>query len=146
MGNRYLHICSGLIVAAILGLCNAGNAQSITSDSVIWHVNSIFEINTGSTTQVKETIVTYGDEQLVWLNKNGEVKMHFDITEVVGEWENINQPGTIVFRIKKGVDTGNLMIERDTIKTRLRLVYVESGQPNVYEFSVDGFELLKSQY
>ncbi|GAB1445217.1 hypothetical protein MASR2M41_08860 [Flammeovirgaceae bacterium] len=146
MKRRCLYIGSGLILSAILGLCNLGQAQSITSDSIIWHVNSIFEMSTESTTQLKETIVTYGHDQLVSLNENGEVKKHFDITEVVGIWEDVNQPGSIVIRIAEGDLTGNLMIQKGPIKTRLKLVYVEGGQPNVFEFIVDDFELLNSQY
>lgn len=140
MNSKCLHRSGWWVVVALLGLCNLGQAQSITSDSIIWHVNSIFEINTGSITQVDETIVTYGDEQFVWLNRNGEIKKHFEITEIVGVWEDVNQPGSIVIRIAEGNVTGNLMIQRDAIKISIRLVYVEEGVPGVFDFMISHLE------
>lgn len=146
MNRKFLHICGRLVVIVLLGVCNLAQAQSITSDSIIWHVNSIFEINTGSIVQRDEKIVTYGNDQLAWFNKDGELKKHFNITEMMGVWDDVSQPGSIIIRIAEGNITGNLIIQKNTVRTRIRLVYVDDGQPNVFEFFIHEITELNSQY
>lgn len=128
-------------ILLITGLCviaMSSYAQNIRTSSISWHITQAFDINTGTTTDVTDTIISINTSQLQW-QTNGSTKT-FTVSEVIGQWTDIENNGEIVYEAGNESMRGTVTFIRTGSITRIRLMM--TGETLVaYEFTISGYQV-----
>jgi hypothetical protein len=128
-------------ILLITGLCVAAMssyAQNIRTSTISWHVTQAFDINTGTTTDVTDTIISVSASQLQWKTDNS-TKI-FTVSEVIGQWTDVDNNGEIVYEASCENLRGTVTFLRSAGVIRIRLLMADEA-PYSYEFTVSGYQV-----
>lgn len=126
----------------IISLCAIGisaRAQNIRTSTISWHITQAFDINTGTTTDVADTMISTTTSQLAWKKADGS-SILFTVSEVIGQWDDVAQNGEIVYEAGNGNLRGTVTFVRSGGSVRIRLI-MTGDVPSFYELTVSGYEL-----
>jgi hypothetical protein len=113
-------------------------AQNITTDNLQWQVSYIDDVNKGERIQSEnEKLITYGSEQIEWLNADGSIKYTYTINDIGGSWSNVSNNGSIVYQFKNGDQLGTITFERASNDITVRvLLGKDDALPEIYEIKI----------
>lgn len=113
---KTLLLITGLCVIAI-----SSRAQNIRTATISWHTTQAFDISTGTTTEVADTIISRNTSELEWRKANGTAQI-FTVSEVIGQWTDIDNNGEIVYEAGNENMRGTITFIRAGGITRIRLM------------------------
>jgi hypothetical protein len=113
-------------------------AQNITTESLVWHVSYIDDVNTGERTQSEnEKLVTFGSDRIEWRNGDGSIKHSYTINNVGGSWSSVSNNGSIVYQFTNGDQLGTVTFERIKNEIMVRvLLGKDDALPEIYEIKI----------
>ncbi len=122
---------------SIFILCLTGyflQAQSVTTQTLRWNASGFKDLVSGETVAVASQFVTYGQQQVEWVQGNGSFISTYTITSVTGSWANVNNDGSIVYNIAGNELTGQLTFARTTTGILVQLTFT-SGTTSTIQHS-----------
>lgn len=127
-----------LLITGLCAIAISACAQNIRTSATSWHITQAFDINTGTTTNVTDTIISVNTSQLQW-QTNGSTKT-FTVSEVIGQWTDIDNNGEIVYEAGNESMRGTVTFIRAGGAMRIRLMM--TGETLVaYEFTIQGYQV-----
>lgn len=131
------------LTLSLLTAAHALFSQNIVNHTVQWSVFRQLEANTGTLTDLNETIESYGSGRIEWKDRRGNIKKTFVIREVNGAWNNIQLPGTILFEVDFEGRPGTVRFSREEGKIIVQVVLLNADDnPDIYELYVSTFTIL----
>lgn len=123
-----------IVFSAVL-FSSSAKGQNIPSENLVWTISSSQnmlmrkKIDGGS-------LISYGNQHIVWQDREGMLIESLAITETIGTWGDVKQNGTITYRVKADEKNGNVMFSRNENELSIRLVIVSGNEPVIYEFEI----------
>lgn len=112
-------------------------AQDITNATVSWAVVSTQAVNTGEIAELEDRIVSHGIDTIEWTDRRGVVKKSFAINEVNGSWANVQSPGTILYEVQSGEESGTVTFQRTASGILIRILILRGEEiPDIYEMTI----------
>lgn len=112
-------------------------AQDITTATISWAVASTQAVNTGEITELADRIVSHGDDTIEWTDRRGVIKKSFAISEVNGSWTNVQVPGTILYEVQSGEESGTVTFQRTASEILIRILILRGEEiPDIYEMTI----------
>jgi hypothetical protein len=103
-----------LMVTMVVTLLFTGvvHAQSINvqSDNITWTINGMTDVDAGVTVAYQCKFTTFGNQNIDWIQDNGNYVVHFSILSTDGLWTNPDDTGSITYTISGSGLTGTFTI------------------------------------
>lgn len=82
------------------------------SDTLRWNASGFTDVNT----QVQVTkachFITYGSNQIEWVQRGGALVYTLTVTSVTGSWPDTGSDGTLTYHVVQGQFTGTVTLQR----------------------------------
>lgn len=101
--------------------CQVAIAQQIASDTIRWNTVELTDLNTNVIVANEVYFITKGNQEVQWVQNNGQAKVDFIVTNSTGQWPNLAVAGEITFQISVGNAAGSIKFSR----TPTNVVHVE---------------------
>jgi hypothetical protein len=128
----------------LLTLCvnlASGQAQTILESKTKWSSTSLFDSSTNASSQLRSYFIVDHATTITWVQKNGELSYNFTITEVSGQWNNINEPGSIEFTVSINGLTGQFILSRNEEGLRIKSTLLNNGVNEMpFDFIIDNVQ------
>lgn len=136
--NKNLNAMTKTFIIILLMLASKGLlAQDITSATISWAVISTQAVNTGEITETGDRVVSHGANTIEWTDRRGVVKKSFTISEVNGSWTNVQSPGTILYEVQSGEESGTITFQRTMSDILIRILILRGEEvPDIYEMTI----------
>lgn len=128
------------IFAIIFLLSSTGalSAQTLGVDTITW--NSSKAINDGNQLSLENKFVLYADKQIDWVQIASDETYSYQVTDVVGEWQDLSRQGQIEFKVKLGNREGSIFFHRTSKGVRVRIDMLREGVNLVpFEFIISNY-------
>jgi hypothetical protein len=136
---RFLFLTSFLLVS-VLGHGQA--TVSLASDTIRWSSDLFMDNQAADSYPVACTFITYGDQRVEWIQKNGTYISHYQVTGVSGVWSDLAANGTCTLSLSRQAVSGQLTLERDSQGLRLRLLLTSPSGSVDNTYFISTFEKL----
>jgi hypothetical protein len=123
---------------AILFILNASAvyAQVSSTDSLQWQVEQLTDTNTDQTSEFT-CVFTTSPSTVLWVQNGGEDATTFPVTSVSGNWNNVENDGTITFNVTFQNKPGEITFSRAGGQIRVSMNFVqEQRNTTPYIFTV----------
>jgi hypothetical protein len=110
-------------------------AQSINTATIQWDAERIFNATTGQWTEQSTSLVTRGTGGIEWKNSNGSIRSRFQVVELVGEWNNVNEDGFAQYEVTDGTHSGTITIRKEGTETKI-LISLGAAEPTLEELTI----------
>lgn len=98
-------------------------AQNITDKKTTWSSTSLTDLTNNSTIALNSQFILDHNQTIKWIQKNGELVNTFEITGVSGQWNDIDEQGSIDCTVTINGLTGHIEFYRNNnglqIKTNI---------------------------
>lgn len=112
-------------------------AQDITTATISWAVTQTQAVNTGDITESEDRVISHGQSTIEWTDRHGVVKKSFTISEVNGSWANVQTPGTILYEVQNGEESGTITFQRTANEILIRILILRGEEiPDIYEMTI----------
>jgi hypothetical protein len=119
-----------------MSLISAGViAQDVQSSTIEWNSISTFSVQTGTYVDEITKVVTTPD-QITWYDKDGIAQETLSITGSIGSWSNVNNNGSIFFKVTSGDDLGIVQFSKSSDKMTIRINIVTANDSPTYELTI----------
>ena len=132
MRNIYLG-CIVLLLILITSLNS--NAQNIATANISWSADRIFNATNGQWIDQATSIVTFGNSRIEWKNTNGSVRSRFQVVELIGEWNNVNEDGLAQYEVTDGTYSGTVTIRKQGAEIKV-LISLGTTEPTLEELTI----------
>jgi hypothetical protein len=116
MKNIYLG-CIALLLITITSI--EINAQNIAAANISWDADRIFNVTIGQWIEQTTSIVTYGNSRIKWKNSNGSMRSCFQVGELIGEWNNVNDDGFAQYENTDGTHNCTVTIRKQGTEAKV---------------------------
>ena len=127
------------VVLFSLGVVNA-QSISIQSDNIAWSVNSMNDMNANVTVAYQCKIITFANQNIDWVQDNGNYVNHFSISNTQGQWTNPSENGSITYTISGEGLTGQLTISNSSSGLSASLQLSGATDPINHTYSIQSYE------
>lgn len=107
-------------IAIILGY-QVSYAQRIIADTIKWNTSEFVDINTDVKVANEATFISQGKYSIKWVQQAGAYTTEFSVSDIEGEWSDLNLFGAIVYRISAGSAVGTIKF----VRTNTQEIFVE---------------------
>jgi hypothetical protein len=131
------------LVLCLLGIGPVLHAQNVGEQSVRWKSSQAVSQSDQTATTLQSTFVTK-PSSIEWSQKNGQRTTTFQVSGVQGDWNDLQQAGSVTYTVQTGNVTGTLVFSKNgagemSVQMKLYL----NGKPDLqYAFPIDSYELL----
>ncbi len=115
-----------ILMIGLLGVITQVVAQDVSSTNLSWNVSKMIDV-ANNVTLDNTSVFKTGPSKVEWIQ--GKVVDSFTIDSKDGSWGNVMRNGRIVFHISDGVDSGSIVIERNSSGIRLTLEISQGASP-----------------
>jgi hypothetical protein len=132
-----IHTMKNIFLALLLLASMNLAAQNIKVTQITWHLDSLTDLNTTSTSAYSGTFKTDGHQNIQWIQNNGAYITEFVVSSIEGNWENILENGNILFHVSYEELIGTLLFERTTDGSFITLsLQLPSGEKLHHKYHV----------
>jgi hypothetical protein len=119
----------------------SSKAQNISTLPIQWNISKVFYAETGETVEESQVVLTRGST-VQWKDGYGNVKHAYSISETIGNWANINQSGSILYKINSEEAEGNIEISKSANDRKIRIILVKENNTETIELTIASFQFL----
>jgi hypothetical protein len=102
-----------LAICIFFSACAWGvNAQNIRNDKLVWKVTSSVNLKNGDEFSYQCEIKTNATNTVTWIQKQGQKTTEFIVRAIEGEWTDISNNGSVVYKITQDGKGGTLNFAR----------------------------------
>jgi hypothetical protein len=116
-------------------------AQNVKTTKLQWNVSSIFNAALGQTLEDQQQFISESDT-LKWKNSAGELLHAYNVLETLGNWTNVNQMGSILYKIAEGERRGTIEISNQIDTYRIRIAITDGDSQQAFELTAQSFQTL----
>jgi hypothetical protein len=116
-------------------------AQNISTATIQWNADRVFNATTGQWSEQATALVTYGASRIEWKNSNGSIRSRFQVIELIGEWSNVNEDGFTQYEITDGTHSGTITIRKEGAETKV-LISLGATEPTLEELTISSKQTL----
>jgi hypothetical protein len=129
------------IIYFLFFIAFGAQAQNVKTTKLQWNVSTIFNAALGQTLEEQQQFITEGDT-LKWKNSTGELIHAYGVLEILGNWTNVNQMGSIVYKITAGEQRGTIEISKQIDTYRIRIAITDGDSQQAFELTAQSFQTL----
>ena len=110
---------------------------NIQTDTLQWNASGFTDNISQETITKSCQFITYGDQKIEWVQKNGTYISTYSINSLSSSWPDLNTNGSLTYSISRNTVTGQLTITRtdQVITIRLNLTSPSGNIDNTYTVS-----------
>lgn len=102
----------------------------IRNDSIQWLTDSLTDLNSDTTVANVCKFISYGTGSVDWVQDNGNYVIHWTVTDVTGDWSDIEGYGSVLYTLNQGELNGQLTLSRTPQRLAI-LLKVTGGTNNI---------------
>ncbi len=118
-------------------------SQNVASSKISWTAAKSIDTATGKISMDQNTLITYGQDSLVWKDKQGQVQGRFKIKQAFGTWTNLAAPGEMSYKVGGSQKSGTITIKKTASGTKVKLLLVNKEGIRTIEFFVTASQVLQ---
>jgi hypothetical protein len=135
-----------IIVLYLLSFCQEVRSQNISNDTIEWNATGFNDLRSKtSKTKVYPgcRFISYRNDKIQWIQKNGNVVYDFTINKTKGDWPNINNEGEIQFEVELDKQIGKIFIKRTKNDIKLTIYFPEWSRGSLENrYQISNFKIL----
>lgn len=131
-----------VLATLLLGLSMVVSGQDISVSDLEWSVGSYFEVQTGAMNEEVSKLITHTSSSIEWVEWDGTIKYSFQISNLRGQWLDVNRKGSITYNIKNDELEGILTIEGMNSNWIARIMLTTDEEPIIYELTLNSMQKL----
>jgi hypothetical protein len=110
-------------------------AQNVTTATIAWTSNQTTDIKLGDSKDETTVLTTYGSDRIEWKNQNGSLRKSFRVLEIIGEWINVENDGSIQFKVTDMTNAGTITIRKEGGITKI-IISLATDASQVTELTI----------
>lgn len=136
MKNTYIIIVIFLAVSDAIG-------QTLTTDTIQWDIAEFYNVNSNTQEAPGDKLIVYAGNRAAWSDSDGNVRFDFAISEVLGTWDDISQPGGITLGFSMEGQPGQVVVTREGSDFLIEIkLYMDDPSPQEFRLRADTYSVL----
>jgi hypothetical protein len=131
-----------ILIIFLVGSVSITRAQHVNSDRILLKYNTLRDVKAGTTKEEPGVVLLDGNKSLTWQNADGAPIKTFHVSETIGEWADLNTPGSVTYEATDGFGSATIRIYR-TDATVIIKILMSNEAEDVFELPIAEYQVIQ---
>jgi hypothetical protein len=134
---RSLYLFSVILLVSASAAC----AQQVNVDRIVLTYDSFQDVKAGATKNEPGAVLLDGNKSLTWQSADGAPIKTFHVSETIGEWADLNTPGSVTYEVTDGFGSATIRIYRTNATVIIKILMSNEAE-DVFELPIAEYQVI----